>query len=258
MIRLFQRSRFGFKTITPEDYLFNQREALCATRKRTTELKPLPRANQGDIDLVDEVRLIGVPKTEPRKLKNSLHDEVQAATVGGTDLVFLQVDPSEYMARQRFMSHKCALGKVEDYRLDGVDLIDPHRPITWEETVVNLFVLDMLTSNSLPNKTTYKNGLYAYSYPFLQDQEDTRKEITPLFVDVISKHILGGNLHTHPLINKFLYTSLMGRHKVMLGGMPETLYKMILGKGLSVHELRDIFRTIILKNKELTNPFSLA
>lgn len=42
----------------------------------------------------------------------------------------------------------------------------------------------------------------------------------------------------------------------MLGGMPETLYKMILGKALSIHELRDIFRTVILKNKELTNPFS--
>lgn len=74
MIRLFQSCRFGFKTITPEDYLFNQREALCATRKRATELKPLPRANQGDSDLVDEVRLIGVPKAEPRKFKNSLHD----------------------------------------------------------------------------------------------------------------------------------------------------------------------------------------
>ena len=41
----------------------------------------------------------------------------------------------------------------------------------------------------------------------------------------------------------------MGRQKVMLGGMPESLYKMILGKSLSIHEMRDIFRTIILKNK---------
>ena len=79
------------------------------------------------------------------------------------------------MARQRFMSHKCALGKVEDYRLDGIELIDPHRPITWEETVVNLFTLDMLVSNTLPSQTTYKNGLYAYSYPFLQDHDNVRK-----------------------------------------------------------------------------------
>jgi len=29
------------------------------------------------------------------------------------------------------MSHKCAMGQVEDYRLDGIELIDPHKPITW-------------------------------------------------------------------------------------------------------------------------------
>ena len=50
----------------------------------------------------------------------------------------------------------------------------------------------------------------------------------------------------------------MGRHKVMLGGMPDTLYKMILGKGLSIHEHRDIFSTNMLKNKELTTPFPVA
>lgn len=50
----------------------------------------------------------------------------------------------------------------------------------------------------------------------------------------------------------------MGRHKVMLGGMPDTLYKMILGKALSIHELRDIFRTVIQKNNELTTPFPIS
>ena len=77
-------------------------------------------------------------------------------------------------------------------------------------------------------------------------------------MDTIGKHILGGQLSEYPLINKVLYTSLMGRHKVLLGGMPESLYKMILGKSLSIHELRDIFRTTILKNKELTTPFTLS
>lgn len=164
---LARRASYLFRTITPEDYLFNQREALCAQSTRTTSLKPLPRANQGDIDLVDEIKLIGVPKgTLGQK---SIHDEIQAQTAEGVDLIYLQIDPSEYMARQRFMSHKCAMGKVEDYRLDGIELIDPHRPITWEETVVNLFVLDMLINNTLPQKTSYKHGLYAYSYPFLQD-----------------------------------------------------------------------------------------
>jgi len=31
---------------------------------------------------------------------------------------------------------------------------------------------------------------------------------------------------------------------------------MILGKSLSIHELRDIFRITLVKNKELTTPFT--
>ena len=116
--------------------------------------------------------------------------------------------------------------------------------------------MDMVLNNSLPSKTTYKNGLYGYSYPFLQDAPETRNEITPVFINAISDQILGGKRTEFPLIQKFLYTGLMGRHKVMLGGMPDTLYKMILGKSLTIHELRDVFRTIIQKNNELTNPFT--
>jgi hypothetical protein len=41
----------------------------------------------------------------------------------------------------------------------------------------------------------------------------------------------------------------MGRQKIMLGSMPETQYRMILGKGVTVEEMRDIFRLVILKNK---------
>ena len=46
----------------------------------------------------------------------------------------------------------------------------------------------------------------------------------------------------------------MGKHKVMLGGMPETLCRMILGKALSIHEVRDVFRLVIEKNNKLTIP----
>lgn len=186
-MRLSLRLRQCFRTITPEDYLFNQREAVCAQTTRTTSLKPLPLANQGDIDLVDEVQLIGVTrKPSPNEDSSAKLDEVQTLVSAGVDLLFLQIDPSDWVARQRFMSHKCAMGKVEDYRLDGVELIDPHRPITWEETVVNLFTMDMLINNSLPAKTNYKNGLYAYSYPFLQDTPEVRGALTPVFIDAIS------------------------------------------------------------------------
>jgi hypothetical protein len=174
-MRLSLRLRHCFRTLTPEDYLFNQRESVCAQTTRQTSLKPLPMANQGDIDLIDEVQLIGVTRhSAPAEDSSSRLDELQALVSGGVDLMFLQVDPSEWVARQRFMSHKCAQGGVEDYRLDGVELVDPHRPITWEETVVNLLTMDMLINNSLPSKTNYKNGLYAYSYPFLQDTPEVR------------------------------------------------------------------------------------
>ncbi len=52
-MRAINRIKFQFHTITPEDYLFNQRAAICAQTPRTTTLRPLPRANQGDLDLID-------------------------------------------------------------------------------------------------------------------------------------------------------------------------------------------------------------
>jgi len=47
------------------------------------------------------------------------------------------------------------------------------------------------------------------------------------------------------MIEKVLYSSLLGKHKVMLGGMPETLCRMILGKALGIHEVRDVFRLVV-------------
>lgn len=43
----------------------------------------------------------------------------------------------------------------------------------------------------------------------------------------------------------------------MLGGMPETQYRMILGKAISVEEMRDVFRLVMMKNKELTIPMPI-
>lgn len=54
------------------------------------------------------------------------------------DLTFLQLDPSNFIARQRFMSHKSALSGVEDYEVNGIHSINPEAPYTWEETVVNV------------------------------------------------------------------------------------------------------------------------
>lgn len=140
------------------------------------------------------------------------------------------------------------MGKVEDYHLDGVQLIDPHLPLTWQETVINLLTTDMVRDNHLPKNINYKQGLYAYSYPYLQ-QEGKNKALVETFIKEISTQVLGGKRTGYDLIDKVLYSGLMGKHKVMLGGMPETQFRMILGQGLSISEMRDIFRLVILKNK---------
>jgi hypothetical protein len=43
----------------------------------------------------------------------------------------------------------------------------------------------MILANALPQNTTYKNGLYGYSYPFIQDDSKIRNQITPIFIDAI-------------------------------------------------------------------------
>lgn len=63
------------------------------------------------------------------------------------DLVYLQMNPAPFVARQRFLSHKCALKDVEDYSIHGIKNIDPIHIDSWEECVVNLVVLDMLNKN---------------------------------------------------------------------------------------------------------------
>jgi hypothetical protein len=72
-----------------------------------------------------------VPKGEAYERFEKYDTFQQILTQGERDLIFLQIDPSAYIARERFMAHRCAMGEVEDYRLDGIRLIDPHKPITW-------------------------------------------------------------------------------------------------------------------------------
>lgn len=58
------------------------------------------------------------------------------------DLVFVQMDPSHFMARQRFLSHKSALKGVEDYNVKAINSTNPEAPYSWEETVVNLVTFE--------------------------------------------------------------------------------------------------------------------
>ena len=79
----------------------------------------------------------------------------------------MELDPSAYIARQRFLAHKCGLKGVEEYDTKGIENIDPCAPHSWEECVINLVVLDMLRENLPHSELDYTKGFATYSYPYL-------------------------------------------------------------------------------------------
>lgn len=51
--RITANLRYLYRTMTPEDYLFNQRDAKIARTYHVKTLTPLENANQGDIGVSD-------------------------------------------------------------------------------------------------------------------------------------------------------------------------------------------------------------
>ena len=62
LARIITKTRFLYNTMTPEDYLFNQRDSMLARTAHVKTLEPLDGANHGEALISDEVQLIGVPK----------------------------------------------------------------------------------------------------------------------------------------------------------------------------------------------------
>jgi hypothetical protein len=149
-----------------------------------------------------------------------------------------------YLTRQRYMSHKCALNGVEDYDVKAiVDFNEPY-PLTWEETVVNLLTLDMIEANNTHMKIDYTKGLVSYAYPDIQD-EKTHDNLTPKFIASITNNIICDNWSPFYEVNQILFKALMGKHKVVLGDMPEILLRQILGNSLSLEDLKDVFKFVL-------------
>lgn len=87
----------------------------------------------------DEIELYAVPYGEDWENKTGNRDIFKRALDRmHPDLIFVQMDPSNFIARQRFLAHKSALKGVEDYELKGIHSMNPETPQSWEETVVNL------------------------------------------------------------------------------------------------------------------------
>lgn len=51
-----------YHTLTPEQYLLNQKSAVLAKTPQTTILKPLPNSNHGAENTSDQISLVGIPK----------------------------------------------------------------------------------------------------------------------------------------------------------------------------------------------------
>ena len=89
-------------------------------------------------------------------------------------MIFLQFNPMPFIARQRFLSHKCALKGVEDYDKTGIYQVDPIVPVTWEECIVNNTVLNILQRSDVHAKFDFTDGYTTYSYPYIQDKNITK------------------------------------------------------------------------------------
>ncbi len=54
-------------------------------------------------------------------------------------------------------------------------MIDPVKPYSWEEAVVNLVVLDMLKKNQAHTEFNFAEGFATFSYPNIQENAITKK-----------------------------------------------------------------------------------
>ena len=89
----------------------------------------------------DEVFLYGLSSGNDKINLNNYDIFMRALERHHPDLICLQLSPDHYLARQRFISQKTALQGIEDYDTKALSTIDPDKPFTWEELVVNLVIL---------------------------------------------------------------------------------------------------------------------
>ena len=79
-----------------------------ATTNSRATLKGHPEANHGD----SRLQLNAIPQMPQEKIIPVVQE---ACLSTKPDLVLLQMDPMNWLVRQRFMSHKHALHEIEDY-----------------------------------------------------------------------------------------------------------------------------------------------
>jgi hypothetical protein len=93
-------------------------------------------------------------------------------------------------------------------------------------------------------KLDYTKGLSTYAYVDHQD-ERTRDNNHDRFVESITNHIICDQWSPYYEINQILFMALMGKHKVILGDMPQLLQRQIIGNSLSLEDVKDIFKFVL-------------
>jgi hypothetical protein len=105
----------AYQSLKPEQYLVNQRSSRLEGSPVFKKLSPLPGANHSG-DANDAVTLVGCTRREVAE-EDSFDDLKKLLMKAEPDLIVLQLDPSRFISRQRFLAHRCALNGVKEYHL---------------------------------------------------------------------------------------------------------------------------------------------
>ena len=65
----------------------------------------------------DDISLYGIPEGPFNEEFPDYDTLTSALAANHPDLIFLQINPGPYLARQRYLAHKCALKGVEEYQI---------------------------------------------------------------------------------------------------------------------------------------------
>lgn len=196
-----------------------------------------------------DIKLVGLPFS---KISDGSDVLLSQLAQSNPDLIMIQMDPMPYITRQRYLSHKCALNGVEDYNVKSIENLNEPKPISFEESIVDLLILDMSIANQVHTKIDYTKGLLTYSYPSIQ-LKSTTDNLTDKFVSAITDYVIADKWSPYHEVSRILFQALMGKHKVMLGDMPEVLLRQILGNTLTIRQTRDIFKMVLSKIEDLAN-----
>lgn len=109
----------------------------------------------------------------------------------------------------------------------------------------------MLRENKGYDELDLTSGFATLNHPEYQGLDPSqRTHVKDLIIPLresIKHDIVGPNFSDYYSINKLLFTALTGKHRVMLGGMPETLYRQVIGNSVTLSEMQDFFRFILDK-----------